>query len=367
MSRGRAGAVIKQVAIVVPTYREADNVTPLIERIAATMEHDGRDWELVISDDQSDDGTAQRARKAGAGLPVRVFVRESGARELCANALHGIGHTNAPIIVVMDGDLSHRPEDIPRLINALGDDVEMAIGSRYLRGAKIDHRWSRQRRCGSIAATLAARTLWRTSDPLSGFFAVKRRAMPPPTELAPIGYKIALELAVRGRMRTTHIPISFDQRHAGESKMDAREVVRYARHLTRLVRHRHQRSTRLVCFASVGLSGFAIDVAVYISLAAAGVEHRIARIASFIPAATSNWALNRKITFAERPKTSRAHQWARSMTSSAASALINIGTYITATGTCPWLDAHRLWALALGVAVAAAMNFAINHKWVYRA
>ena len=151
-----------------------------------------------VGEGQSDDATVDRARRASRGLPVRVVVRKQGPRELAANVLHGLDHAQHAVVVMMDADRSHRPEDIPSLVDALDDGTDMAIGSRYLREAEIDRRWSMPRRWGSRAATLAARALWPCSDPLSGFFAVRREAIPPRETMYPIGYKIGLELAVRG-------------------------------------------------------------------------------------------------------------------------------------------------------------------------
>ena len=186
------------LSIVIPTYREAGNMSALIARLAATMGTQPHPWEVIITDDRSDDDTVREATAAGEGLPVRVCVREEGPRELAANVLSGMRHAHYDRIVVMDADLSHRPEDIPRLVGALESGADIAIGSRYAQEAEIDARWSARRRWGSRIATLAARALWPCSDPLSGFFALRRTAMPARRVLDPSGYKIALELAVRG-------------------------------------------------------------------------------------------------------------------------------------------------------------------------
>ena len=274
------------LSIVIPTYREAGNMSALIARLAATMGTQPHPWEVIITDDRSDDDTVREATAAGEGLPVRVCVREEGPRELAANVLSGMRHAHYDRIVVMDADLSHRPEDIPRLVGALESGADIAIGSRYAQEAEIDARWSARRRWGSRIATLAARALWPCSDPLSGFFALRRTAMPARRVLDPSGYKIALELAVRGAMRTAEVPIRFEARHAGASKMDAREVVRFARHLARLYRARWPKPARAMLFCLVGASGLTVDVVVFVALGALGLDHRLARALSFWPAVT---------------------------------------------------------------------------------
>ena len=153
------------------------------------------------------------------------------------------------------------------------------------------------RRWGSALARWPARALWPVSDPMTGFFALRRSALEGVT-FAPKGYKIAMELALRARLRTAQVPIRFEARRIGLSKMDAREVARIARHMLGLWRWRHPRAGEALCFAAVGASGFVIDLAVYLALSAAGTEHRLARALAFWPAAAWTWAWNRNVTFA---------------------------------------------------------------------
>ena len=225
------------VSIVVPTLREAANLRPLAERIAGALTGSGIAWELLLVDDDSDDGSTVVARELSKRLPVRMEVRLGARPDLSRAVLEGIAHGRFDRIVVMDADLSHPPERIPDLLAGLGADCDMVVGSRYVPGGSTDAEWGWARALNSRVASLLAAPLVACSDPMAGFFAVDRRALPPLAALRPIGYKIALELMVRGRLRVREVPIAFADRRRGRSKLNWRQQLNYLRHLCRLYAH----------------------------------------------------------------------------------------------------------------------------------
>ena len=222
------------VSVVVPTLREAANLRTLAERVANALADTGIEWELLLVDDDSDDGSAEIAAELSSRLPVRMQVRRGTPRDLSHAVLEGIELSRFDRIVVMDADLSHPPERIPDLLPALDSDCDLALGSRYVAGASTAGEWGLARRLNSRVATLLAAPLASCSDPLSGFFAIDRRVLPDPATLRPIGYKIALELMVRGQLRVREVPIAFVDRGRGASKLNWRQQVNYLRHLGRL-------------------------------------------------------------------------------------------------------------------------------------
>ncbi len=241
-SRDRPSAVpaeryrVRQpTAIVVPTYNERDNLGPLAQRIFAVLEREG--VELLIVDDDSPDGTADVAHALAEQYPVRCLVRKA-ERGLATAVIAGFAHTEAALLVSMDADLSHPPEEIPALLESLGDPaVEMAIGSRFVPGGRVDLHWPLHRRLNSWVARMLARPLTRTKDMMAGFFAVRKAGLKLGA-LRPIGYKIALELIVRhGWTNVVEIPIAFADRQAGATKLNMAEQWRYLRHLARLYAH----------------------------------------------------------------------------------------------------------------------------------
>jgi dolichol-phosphate mannosyltransferase len=223
-----------QASIIVPTYNERENLGPLASRLFAAVSP--QTSELLIVDDDSPDGTAAEAEKLSREYPIRCLVRR-GQRGLAAAVIHGLRQARGERCVVMDADLSHPPEAIPRLLAAMQDPrIEMAIGSRFVRGGKVDLRWPLHRRLNSWVARMLARPLTSVKDTMSGFFCV-RRADLALDRLDPIGYKIALELIVRhGWGKVVELPITFSDRAAGETKLNVLEQLRYMRHLWRLYR-----------------------------------------------------------------------------------------------------------------------------------
>ena len=222
------------VSIVVPTLREAANLRPLAERVANALADTGVEWELLLVDDDSGDGSAEIAADLAKRLSVRMEVRRGAPPDLSRAVLEGIELSRFDRIVVMDADLSHPPERIPDLLAALDAGCDLAVGSRYVAGGSTAGDWGLARRLNSRVATLLAAPLAACADPLAGFFAVDRRNLPKRATLRPIGYKIALELMVRGRLRVREIPIAFADRGRGASKLNLRQQVNYLRHLGRL-------------------------------------------------------------------------------------------------------------------------------------
>ena len=225
------------VTIVVPTLREAPNLEPLAERVAGALVGRGLAWEMLLVDDDSDDDTLDVAGRLARRLPLRIEVRRGNRPDLSQAVLQGIAHARYDRVVVMDADLSHPPERIPDLLAGLAAGCDMVVGTRYAAGASTAGDWGLARVLNSRFATLLAAPMTACSDPMAGFFAVDRRALPDRAALRPVGYKIGLELMVRGRLRVGEVPIAFDDRHRGKSKLGWRQRLDYLRHLGRLYLH----------------------------------------------------------------------------------------------------------------------------------
>lgn len=222
-------------SIVVPTFREAGNIRELVTRTFAACRPAGIDAEVILVDDDSRDGTEEIVEALRVDYPVRLVVRR-GQRGLSGAVLEGLRHARFDCLVVLDADLQHPPERVPEFVRKLNDPAcDFVIATRYGRGGSVAEHWPAARRWVSRLATWAARPLMPVSDPMSGFFAIRREVWQRATALNPIGYKIALELYVKcGCRRPAEIPIAFAVRRAGSSKAGFREGWRYLRHLARL-------------------------------------------------------------------------------------------------------------------------------------
>lgn len=233
----RDSARLHSVAIIVPTFREVENVPELVQRLQSVRAMGGLQLDLLLVDDDSGDGIAGVVEALGLDW-VRVIVRH-GERGLSTAVLHGLETVHADTLVVMDADLSHPPEVIPQLLAKLDDGADFALGSRYMDGGATDAKWSMWRRLNSGVATLLARPFAAVSDPMSGFFALRRSTILRAASLNPLGYKIGLELIVKCRCRDVReVPIGFRERTRGRSKLTLRQQWLYLRHLWRLWRFR---------------------------------------------------------------------------------------------------------------------------------
>jgi len=222
------------VSVVVPTYNEAGSLPLLVARLAKAM--NGRDWELVVVDDGSPDGTAGVAESLAAAHPVRV-VRRPGKAGLASAVLAGFAAATGDVLVVMDADLSHPPERVPALVDAVAAGAELAVGSRYVRGGGTMD-WPLRRRIVSRVACLIGNALVPVRDCTSGFFAL-RRSVVEGVRINAIGFKIGFEVIARGRYRTVvELPYTFRDRELGASKFGRREVVLYLRQLGAVARDR---------------------------------------------------------------------------------------------------------------------------------
>ena len=222
------------ISIVVPTYNEATSLPILAERLGAAL--GGRDWELVVVDDGSPDGTAGIAERLAPRLPVRV-VRRSGKSGLASAVIAGFKDARGDLLVVMDADLSHPPEVVPALVDAVVGGADLAVGSRYVRGGGTAD-WPLRRRVVSRVACILGNLLVPVRDATSGFFALKRSAIDG-VRLNAIGFKIGFEVIARGRFRKiVEVPYVFRDREHGASKFGRREIAQYLVRLGQVARDR---------------------------------------------------------------------------------------------------------------------------------
>ncbi len=222
-----------RVSVVLPTYNEREALPELVGRLARALRGG---YEVVVVDDASPDGTAEVARELARTHPVRVVWRPAKLG-LASAVVDGARAARGAVVVVMDADLSHPPEVVPALVEAVERGADVAVGSRYLPGGGVD-RWPLHRRWMSrVAVWLAGACLGpRISDPVSGFFALRRDWLVG-ARLEGVGYKVLLALlAENRRARVVEIPYTFTDRRAGRSKLGGREVWNYLRLLWRLRR-----------------------------------------------------------------------------------------------------------------------------------
>lgn len=354
------------VSVVIPTYKEVLNIPLISKAVNDAIGH--LNYELIFVDDNSADGSIEAVEKLSHQWPVRIVVRTE-ERGLSTAVMRGLYEAKGEHVVVMDADLSHPASAINNMLGLLqSGKSDFVVGSRYVEGGSFDEDWGFFRLLNSKAATWLATPLCHIKDPMSGFFAFKRSNMPAEHLLSPLGYKIGLEILVKGRFSApAEVPIHFVDRQHGESKLDFKEQIRYLRHLRRLYRFRFPTASEFLQFGFVGATGFLVDTFFYwLMQALFGLPHTVARAISFWPAVTWNWFWNRTLTFSDRAKTNKLSQWASFVGTSLYGFVINVGSYKLLTDYVPYFMEHKYMALMAGVLMGMGFNFMAARIFVFR-
>ncbi len=217
-----------RLSVVVPTYNERENVEPLLRGLATVRREWGRDFEVLVVDDRSPDGTGAAFERLAPqfGVPVWVVKRE-GARSLGRAIVEGLRLSHGNLVCVMDADLSHPPPVLLQLLAAL-DGADGSVASRYAPGGRVS-RWPLSRRLVSWGATALARVLThdRCRDPVSGFFLFRRTSLAGLT-LTGIGDKPLVEILAQRPFALHEVPYEFRDREHGRSKLNAVGIARFA-------------------------------------------------------------------------------------------------------------------------------------------
>ncbi len=231
-----------KTSIVIPTLNERDNIVILLERIGAAGL---TDYEIIVADENSPDGTAKAVEEyAAAGHPNVRVVLNDGIPGLSPSIVKGFEAAAGELLCCMDGDLQHDVADLKGLLTTL-EANDFVVGSRYVAGGGFKEKWNPCRVLISRTATLMARVILgvRVKDPMSGFFGVRREAFRAVRgKMSPRGFKIMLELLYLlthdpgKRWRIVEYGITFGKRIHGESKLSLRVITQYLKMLLALRR-----------------------------------------------------------------------------------------------------------------------------------
>lgn len=339
--------------VVVPTYNESANLPTLVERICKALPA----TEIVVVDDASKDGTADVARKLAEKYPVRV-VERFDERGLSTAVLRGMQEARTDLCVVMDADLSHPPEAIPKLVQAVQDGADVAVGSRYVPGGDIDE-WPLFRRFASKAGTMLARPLTPVRDPMAGFFCL-RKSLFAGIPLKPRGFKILLEILARtGTKKTAEVPIHFEDRAAGSSKFSSKERKEFLKQVWTLYLDLNAWPWRLVKFLVTGGLGILPDVAVLnLVVRVLHGTPTAGAVAGWFVAMTGNYWLNRVWTF-------RAQQLPvlSSYLKYALGVLGGLGVKVAVMKAFPHWDYNL--TNVLGIVAGTIFNYLASQLWAF--
>jgi dolichol-phosphate mannosyltransferase len=355
-----------ELSIIAPTFNEAKNIETLSRQIDEALP--GVHWELIIVDDASPDGTARLARKLGKTDPRIRCIHRLGRRGLAGACIEGFQSSSADVLAVIDADLQHDAKLLARMlarIRAGGTDI--VIASRYGAGGTSDG-FSAARQTASNLSTKLARltTGVQVSDPMSGFFMIRRDAFEPlAPHLAVEGFKILLDIlaTARGRLRVTEETYSFAARTEGASKFDIQNALDFigllaSKASSGLI------PIRFMNFALVGLSGVGVHLIALQALVASNTGFAWAQTIATFCAMTSNFFMNNVLTYRDRRMTGIRIFSGLLMFY----VICGIGAFSN-IGVAQWLYGQSTvwWVAGLaGSLVGAVWNFAVSSQLLWR-
>ncbi len=299
---GIAGSRL-DLAIVLPTYKERENISLILEKLEDALQ--GLAWEAIFVDDDSPDGTAE-AVTAHARLDARIrLLHRVGRRGLSSACIEGMLATAAPVVAVMDADLQHDETILPVMLRRLHQEsLDLVIGTRNADGGSMGE-FGRARRFLSRSGQKISRSVCRSkvTDPMSGFFLLRRSFLQEVVrDMQGQGFKILVDLLASSPrpVRLAEVGYTFRSRRFGESKLDVVVGLEYVflvlnNLLGGIV------PVRLALYLLVGALGLVTHLATLLILSQAVHLHFVAAqvIATFV-AMIENFSLNNRITFRDR-------------------------------------------------------------------
>ncbi|MSP95102.1 MAG: glycosyltransferase family 2 protein [Alphaproteobacteria bacterium] len=363
----RARAEAPELSIIIPTYKESGNVALVVQRLEATLE--GLNWEAIFVDDDSPDGTASSVKTIAASDTRVRCLRRVIRRGLAGACIEGMLASSAPYVAVMDADLQHDERLLPKMLAILKQgQSDMVVGSRYVAGGSAEGLSKTRGAMSRVATSIAHRwTTVRLTDPMSGFFMMRRDKFDPlAASLSTQGFKILLDIVItaNGKLRIVEEPYVFGTRQHGQSKLDAQVGLDFLGFLlTKLTGGAV--TPRFFSFALVGTIGLGVHlIALRAGLIGLALPFVYAQILATMVAMTGNFFLNNQLTYRDK----RLTGWSAGRGLLSFYAVSAVGA-LTNVGAASWLYAYEpVWWLAgiAGALVGAVWNYALSNVLVWR-
>ena len=345
-----------ELTVVVPAFRERENIPALLSALERALQ--GVDWETIVVVDDGGDGTEEFVRARAQSDPRVRCLQRIGRRGLASACLEGMLASSAPYVAVIDADLQHDETLLPRLLAAARDGgADVVVASRYMEGASTGTLAADRVRASRLASRLSAVLGSGLSDPMSGFFVLRREYLERVVRrLYGRGFKILLDLvaAARGEVRIAELPYSMRSRVHGESKLSARVVGEFFMLILYHVTGRLL-PARFFLFGAVGLTGVAVHLAVLWASFGLSGSFIASQVLATWTAMTSNFFLNNAFTYADQKL--RGRRVLRGLLSFYLAC--GVGAFINiAVAEWLYLQGVLYWAAGLaGALVAAVWNF----------
>jgi dolichol-phosphate mannosyltransferase len=358
-----------QLAVIVPSYNERDNIELLYEKVAIAL--GDTPWEMIVVDDNSPDGTADVVNELSRVYANVRCLRRFGRRGLASACVEGMAVTAAPYVAVIDADLQHDEAILPEMLKQAVDGADLVVGSRFAAGGSAGDGLSSARLSGSnfankLAGMIAGQAV---SDPMSGFFLMRRdAALKAAPKLASDGFKILIDLIVTSArmgapLKIAEVPYTFRPRHAGESKMNPLIVIQYlGLWFSKLTNGALPPSFLL--FGLVGGTGVVVHLAVLAAFTAMGQGFVLSQIVATLTAMGWNFVLNNNLTYADR-KLRGTRLITGFLSFCAICALGGIANISVANAIYQW-DHQTFIAGLSGAVMSSVFNYAVTRAFTWR-
>jgi dolichol-phosphate mannosyltransferase len=362
-----------KVVVIIPTYNEAENIQRLIPALHEQLETIIHETHILVVDDGSPDGTANQVRTLMTVYPALHLItgEKKGLGWAYVRGMqHAMDHLHADVVLEMDADFSHKPEDVPRLIKMLEEDYDFVIGSRYVEGGTIPATWGLLRKLNSFFGNVVARYIagvYKVRDCTAGFRAI-RTSLLKRIDLSDIkvqGYAFQVALlnrAVVNEARIREIPVDFVDRERGESKLGLSDVVEFIINAWWI---RLQSSTTFMKFSIVGVSGVIVNLGTFTVLLGFDVNKYIASPIAVEISIIWNFLFNNYWTFRRRKTKDRTQ--IKGLKFNAVSLLslgVSYGTFVGLSLLFPRVmpQVHQ----AAGIVPAVLTNYFLNSYWTFK-
>ncbi len=361
-----------ELSIVIPTYNESANVPLLVAQLTALLDEElPAAYELIVVDDNSPDKTWEVAARMMADYPQLWVMRRIEERGLSTAVIRGWQAARGRVLAVIDADLQHPPDSILKLYREVAQGADLAVASRHAEEGGVSD-WSLIRRCLSRGAQLLGlmllpEVLGRVSDPMSGFFMVRRTAIAD-RQMHPLGYKILLEVIGRGRIgRVAEVGYIFQERNEGESKVTWKQYVDYLHHLTRL-RLDLWPFGRFLKFGVVGLTGVFVDMTIMYLMGSIGWGLTSSKLVAGEIAVVNNFIWNDAWTFRDASRSQKG--WRKRMRRFLKFNIVCLLGLALSVGIINlvfnYVIPNRFVANFVAIGVTTMWNFWINSKLSWR-
>jgi dolichol-phosphate mannosyltransferase len=359
------------LTVIIPTFKEESNIGTIISEVETVLSRNAINGEILVIDDNSPDRTIEIVSNLKKTKPNLNFIVRKEDPGLSQSVVEGFRQAQSDVFLVMDADLSHPPNHIPKMLAEIRAGNDIVIGSRYMEGGGIK-KWPLKRRIISLGATFLGRLLFpEIRDPVSGFFAVKKGVVED-APLRPRGYKILLEVLGKGTWKKEmEIPFEFVDRAVGSSKLGIGTIIDYAAQVidnARFSWNHHdsvvwQEWKKLFKFGIVGLSGIVVNEGVLIYLKGyVQLSLPVASIIAIELSIMSNFILNDAWTFKTEQQHALPYRWQRLLSFQ----IISIGgaaiNFVILNALAEFAGVDYRIANILGILVAFSWNFWVNRR-----